>query len=894
MATPRSSHYHLSRDYYFVLNTLNKNPHQASLYLKYRRSTFDNDELLYRAYNYLSSNERDSLYKFFNQLEVPQANLRMQRYNGQLHQGKPNTFFYFTSVNDVIKYWKEGIITIERAGIALNGLIKQCTTLSEFIRIIHDIKSDSLALATKWDIRLVHGLLHKAVDFKNCEASDFNGIFREIIGVKSNYEAKTCTLLLKLCKLNLNFSDAKALVLGDENSDSLMNQWGVKPDVGIYNAFITVCAKTGQFDSAWQLVCGDSPLMSQSSKLKADKLTCTNLLVACAETGHFKEAKTLVQGDKGIDSLMKQWNIKPDVGIYNAFITVCAKTGQFDSAWQLVCGDSPLMSQSSKLKADKLTCTNLLVACAETGHFKEAKALVLGDKDKGIDSLMKQWDIKPDVGIYNAFITVCAKTGEFNRAWQLVCSDAPMMSSDSKLKADQITCTSLLVACAETGHFKEAKALVLGCKGIPSLMAQWGLRPNEAIYSAFITVCAKTGEFDTAWHLVCDNAPMMALGPKLKTNQSTCTRLLFACAETGHFKEAKALVLGDESSDSLMQQWGLKPSVAIYSAFITVCAKTRKFDYAWQLVCGDTSRMPPNSEQAADLITCTNLLVACAETGHFKEAKALVLGDESSDSLMQQWGIKPDIGIYNAFITVCAKTGEFDRAWNLVCGNAPKLSPNSELAADLITCTNLLVVCAETRRFKEAKALVLGDESGDSLMAQWGLKPNVAIYSAFITVCAKTGEFDSAWQLVCGDAPMMTPNSELVANQIICTNLLFACAETGHFNEAKTLVLGEEGRDSLMKQWGIKPNESIYKAFIAVFAKAGEFDSVMDDLEKTMEECGVTVTPLMYSHRIALDKVNFNHKVEMGITKGFYSKNLGLENNCLDLHTNKICNYSAY
>ncbi|MCL1078885.1 hypothetical protein D5R81_07400 [Parashewanella spongiae] len=357
-------------------------------------------------------------------------------------------------------------------------------------------------METSWNIRLVHELLHKATEFSDSHSSNFDGIFSGITRFKSSYEAKTCTLLLKLSKLNLNFSDAKGLVLGNAAEVSLMQQWGIKPDIFIYNAFISVCTKTGQFDSAWRLVCGDKPVMAPYLPLKADSITCTNLLTACAETGRYAEAKSLVLGDGDTASLMQQWVIKPNVAIYNAFITVCAKTGQFDSAWQLMCGDKPVMAPHLPLKADLITCMNLLAACAEMERFTEARSLVLGDAATA--SLMQQWGIKPNVAIYNAFITVCAKTGQFDSAWQLVCGDKPLMAPQLPLKADSITCLNLLTACAEPGRYAEAKSLVLGDGNTvtSSLMQQWGIKPNVAIYNAFIKVCIKAKEFDTGiWYL---------------------------------------------------------------------------------------------------------------------------------------------------------------------------------------------------------------------------------------------------------------------------------------------------------------------------------------------------------------------------------------------------------
>ncbi|MCL1078282.1 hypothetical protein D5R81_03640 [Parashewanella spongiae] len=911
--------------YRFMLKSLQEYPSEAVSYLNFEVSRFDGDENLQQGYQRLSKTDRQKLYDFFNNKSsstrfnsrTREAHYRKKpsnihqrfateprsitpksgtRYTNQIQQppSSPNSFFTQTSA--LIHSWKLKQKSKNQLGIELNVLIGGCAKLSQLIEIIHTLKNDKQVMETSWDIRLIHKLLHKAAEFSDSYSYNFDGIFSDIIRFKSSYEAKTCILLLKLIKLNLNFSDGKRLVLGNAAEASLMLQWGIKPNVAIYNAFITVCAKTGQFDSAWQLVCGDKPVMAPHLRLKVNQITCTNLLTACAEMERYAEAKSLVLGDTSTvkTSLMQQWGIKPDIGIYNAFITVCAKTGQFDSAWQLVCGDKPVMAPYLSLKADSITCMNLLIACAETGRYAEAKSLVLGDGDTTTASLMQQWGIKPNVAIYNAFITVCAKTGRFDSAWQLVCGDKPVMAPYLPLKVNQITCLNLLAACAEAGRYAEAKSLVLGDTATASLMQQWDIKPNVAIYSAFITVCAKTDQFDSAWQLVCGDKPVMAPYLPLKTNQITCINLLTACAEAGRYAEAKSLVLCDGDTASLIQQWGIKPNVGIYSAFITVCSKSDQFDSAWQLVCGDKPVMAPHLPLKADSITCLNLLTACAEAGRYAEAKLLVLGDGDTDtaSLMQQWGIKSNVAIYSAFITVCAKTGQFDSAWQLVCGDKPVMAPYLPLRANQITCMNLLASCAEAGRYAEAKSLVLGDTTTitASLMQQWGIKPDVAIYNAFIMVCAKTGQFDSAWQLVCGDKPVMAPHLSLKASLITCLNLLTACAEMERYAEAKSLVLGDgdTATTSLMQQWGIKPDVAIYSAFIKVCIKAKEFDTEIWYLEKIMNKCDMSTFSQIHAQLAPIEKDNFASMIDKGITQGIYKKNVGLMNHCIDLHMDKI------
>ncbi|MCL1079745.1 hypothetical protein D5R81_12235 [Parashewanella spongiae] len=710
--------------YNFLSKTLQYFPEQAVLYLHSESSIFDGYKILKEYYCKLDAAETKQLHLFFCGGQTSASSKSCEHLEHRETGVHVDTSLSFIDkTKNIIQQLNSNQESAKFVGISLSSLIETCTQLSDLIDIIHTVKKDKIARATQWDIRLIHKLLHKVAVFNDLESSKFDNIFNDIISftVSTPYRAKTCTLLLKLIELNLNFSNAKSLVLGEFPNDSLMKRWGIEPNVIIYNTFITVCGKTNHFDTAWQLVHGNKRLMVPDSPLQANQVTCLNLLTACAKTGHFGKAKALVLGDDSPDgSLMKQWGIEPDVKIFSAFITVCGKTNHFDAAWQLVYGENRLMAPDSPLQANQVTCLNLLKACAETGHFGKAKALVLGNPPYG--SLMKQWGVKPNLKIYNAFITVCGKTNHFVDAWQLV-------------------------------------------------------------------------------------QQMMAPGSLLQANQ----------------------------------------------------------------------------------ITCLNLLTACAETGYFNEAKTLVLGNASNCSLIKQWGIEPDVKIYGAFITVCGKTNHFDVAWQLVHGKNRLMAPDLPLQADILTCMNLISACVETRNIEKANALVLGDDSPNgSLMKQWGIEPNEKIFNAFITVCGKTDNFDIAWQLVHGVKRLMAPDLPLQPDRITCLNLLTACAETGNFEKANTLMLGNSPDVSLMKQWGIKPDEGILCAFIKVYTKVDKFEVGKVIVKKIMKEYEISVSHKMHAHLAMFDKTNFANTIDSDIKKGVYRESVGLTDNCLDLHINAI------
>ncbi|RLV58342.1 hypothetical protein D5018_17845 [Parashewanella curva] len=953
-------HSGFSQNYHFVFNTLNQNPSQASRYLNYQYSTFDRHTQLATAYKNLSRNEKDNLVRFFKRhqgSDRPLQKAQFSLYNTKVQTALPP----FRKAKSILEQLSQRQITIDRAGYLLNSLVSSCNKLSSLVNIIQEITQ--FTPNTHWDVRLINKLLHKALEFEDLDPCDFNGIFTAITNLRSNFEARTCTLLLQLARLNANILDANKLLFGNEFNDSLIRQWGVKLNISICNAFIAVCAQTENFELAWSLFSGHEVLIKPKSGVTPDTITCLALLKLCSTTGHFYEAKALVLGDmqreKKTPSLMSVWGVKPNIKIYSTFIGVCAQTKNFELAWSLVDGDEAVMKKDPTLTPDAVTCINLLTLCDKTQNFEAAKLLFLGTEDDV--SLMKQWHLEPNTAICNAFIGVCAQTGNFEDAWSLVDGNKAIMKPSTKLAPNALTCTNLLKLCGNTRHFTEANelffikeslmtkwnvsrntaicnafigvcaqsgnfedawSLVNGAKailkygtnlapdvitcvnllklcsetqrfteasalvlGAGSMMNSWRIEADVVIYSAFIDVCTQTGNFKPAWSLVYGDKAIMKPGSPLAPNATTCINLLALCVATKHFDEAKKLFPTKEGDLGLLSLWGVKPNIKLFCAYIEMCTQAGDFESAWSLVLGDRAVVKPDSIIAPDAVACLNLLTLCAKTKHFAEAKELLFGNGEEPSLMNSWGVEPRTAIYNAYIYVCSQTGNFDEAWSLVCGSPPILKPDTALAANNITCTNLLTLCKETNRFSKAKELFLSNQNAPSLIKQWGIDPNLANCCAFMSVCEKIGDFESAWSLVNGGNAYLQPGSKLTPDTATFINLLVICGQFGRFPEAEKLFL-ETG--SLMQQWGIEPSDDICSAFIDVCAKTGNFDSAKNDLPKMLKKYDFPLSPMLYSQLTILEEDKFPSMIETGIRQGLFLPSMGLQGNTLNLHRNKI------
>ena len=662
-----------------------------------------------------------------------------------------------------------------------------------------------------WDIKLINNLLLKSIELRcyNPNPDIPDRLFHLITSLNSRFNPKTCALLLKLCAHGLNLVNANALLFGGDGSSGLINKWGLKLNVSMCNAFITICGKTGNIDKAWGLVSGKNPVMTPQHDLAPNAITCLNLLTACAEAGDIPKAELLLFGKESMPALIQRWDVKLDAAMCNTFITMCGKTENIDKAWELLFGENAVMTPERGLTPDVFTFVNLLTACAEAGNFNKAELLLFGDKNA--PGLIKQRGVKLDVRLLNVFITVCGKTGNLDKAWILLFGIKPLMTRDD------------------------------------------GLPPNSI----------------------------------------TCVNLLTACAEAGDFNKAELLLFGNESSPGLIKRRGIKLTVPMCNAFITVCGKTGNLDKAWALVSGQNAVMTPHRGLPPNAITCVNLLTACAEAGDFNKAMKLLFGDEGSPGLIQRWGIKLTVPMCNAFITVCGKTGNLDMAWELLLGENAVMTPGNGLLPNATTCVNMLTTCAEAGDFNKAVLLLFGRDGKPGLIKLWGIKLDVTMCDAFITVCGKTGNLDKAWELLFGENAVMTPENGLPPNATTCVNMLTACAEAGDFNKAVLLLFGRDGKTGLIKLWGIKLDVTMCDAFITVCGKTGNIGAAKVYLIKIMEKSGVSVTTFMKARLASLESEKFQENVENGIRSNLYHHNLGITQNSLNLHINKIFKTSS-
>jgi pentatricopeptide repeat protein len=134
---------------------------------------------------------------------------------------------------------------------------------------------------------------------------------------------------------------------------------GIQRTVITYNAAITVCSDSGQYDAAWAV--HDELL---ASSLKCDLTSYNTLITLCSRSSKPEKAQSIF-------NKMQQAGIQPDIISYNALIAAYGSSGLWQKAVDVF---NEL--KSSELAYDAISYSAVITACAVGEQHDLAAALL--------------------------------------------------------------------------------------------------------------------------------------------------------------------------------------------------------------------------------------------------------------------------------------------------------------------------------------------------------------------------------------------------------------------------------------------------------------------------------------------------------------------------------------
>lgn len=265
------------------------------------------------------------------------------------------------------------------------------------------------------------------------------------------------------------------------------------------------------------------------------------------------------------------------------------------------------------------------------------------------------------------------------------------------------------------------------------------------------------------------------------------------------------------------------------------------------------------------------LISACAKGCDLGRAMA-VFND------MQATGIAPDVVIYNILLSACEKGGDAHQAMAVFNDmQATGIKP------DVITYSTLISACAKAGELGQAM-WVLGDMRGARIA------PNVITYNSLISACEKTGDLGQAmWVFNDMQATVIAPDV-ITYNALIST-----CGKAGDLGQAMAVF-----KD--MRRARIAPTVITYSTLILACAKASDVTLAMK-VFGDMRSAHITPNVITYHALVsAFDNDTHNgpnmaqQALAQAMADGVFQESLGYEQatNTLDFHLNKIeANFSG-
>lgn len=277
----------------------------------------------------------------------------------------------------------------------------------------------------------------------------------KLFNVRPNVFVYNC-FISKLCK---DGDMQKASTVLREMSDT-----GIRPDCFIYTTMINGYCKARNRRKALQYL---GRMLKDG--IEPSVTTYTILIDSHCKSGAVEVAQNLLQK-------MTRKGLIPDTVVYNTLINGYTNKGQLEKVYELLG-----MMQSTGISPDVITYNTIVHGLVMRGFVSEAKDI--------LDELILR-GFSPDVVTFTNVIGGYSNKGQFADAF-LVWS----YMSDRNVSPDVITCSALINGYCRAHRMVEARALF-------HKMLGFGLVPDVILYNILIHGFCRSGNIEEACHVI--------------------------------------------------------------------------------------------------------------------------------------------------------------------------------------------------------------------------------------------------------------------------------------------------------------------------------------------------------------------------------------------------------
>ncbi|CAN6164746.1 unnamed protein product [Urochloa humidicola] len=575
------------------------------------------------------------------------------------------------------------------------------------------------------------------------------------------------------------FDDARQLL-------DTMRDRGIEPDLVSFNTLINARAKSGCLAAGVAL---DLLFEVRQAGLRPDVITYNTLISACSQSSNLEDAVTVFE--EMVDS-----ECRPDLWTYNAMVSVHGRCGKAEEAERLF---RELVEKG--FTPDAVTYNSLLHAFAKEGDIEKV--------ERTCEDLVKAGFKKNEI-TYNTMIHMYGKMGRLDLAVGLYDEMRSMGCTP-----DAVTYTVLIDSLGKMDRITEAGKVL-------EEMTAAGLKPTLVTFSALICAYAKGGRRAEAEKTFdC----MVASG--VKPDRLAYLVMLDVFARSGETEKLLDLY-------RTMMKDSYRPDDGMYQVLLAALAKEDRCEeieeviHDMELIC----QMNPG------IISTILIKARCISQGAKLLKKACLQGYE------------PDIKISRSIVDACVMTESHEEGLSLLECIREHVSGSHDLISEcsiILLCRKQTSIAAyeEYSRMQMLKYessfgrncnlyeyLITGLEEAEFFseacqvfcdMQFIGIKASKSVYESMISTYCKLGFPEIAHRLM--DDALQSG----IPLNILCSRVLIieAYGKIKLWQQAEILVKG------LRQASGI--DRRIWNALIHAYAESGLYEqarSVFDNMIK--------------------------------------------------------------
>ena len=683
-------------------------------------------------------------------------------------------------------------------------------------------------------------------------------------------DLRTYNLLLDI--LADTGDDSPFRVYEDMKEEAAREDSAVAPDLHTYSILIRACERSGAYDKAFQLF----HEMKAEFGIQPDVAVYNTLIGFCAAVRDERTASEVFEEmkEKGIwpnvhtyNSLMNVFSeapyeviqqmfddmpskdIEPNLRTFNTIMKACQRVNDFDKAFKFF-----YRLKGQGIKPNVVTYNILIEMCITKleavidKRQKKDKEKTESDGDIGViatkalelfSEMIEETGEKPNTNTYNAVMTVLARAGD-SRVFDMFTTmlqhhdsteDAVEEAKPKEAAPVEEEATEQLPALdspqsdAPASAGKKKRVIVSESANARSLERSASteelrnilsgkvpddgiVHPDLTTYTTLIMASEKMGLFDKAWEIF---QQMNQMG--IKPDKKTYMHMMDVCVLKRDTQKACELMAEAKAHQIL-------PDVDLYNSLMNVLAESRDpsifqtFDEMTSLT------IKPNQD------TYNILMKSCEKSENATRAFALYADMSAKGS-----PVKPNLQTYNILMDVCRVTKDTQKVRSLL---------------DDMKKRGLPITIATYNRIMRVfvKAKDPGAVDLFNTIRRDGPQPNLETYTILLTYhCDKVGYSDDEEETAFSCETILLLFDEMKRNGLepdlnVYNIMLEYCAHVR--DKRKSLKFFEE-----LKFRGLVANINTYNALMAVFAESG--DPLIYKVFEEMNENQIKANHLTFS-----------------------------------------------